>query len=69
VIPEVLAANETVPLKPETPATLIVVEGSLVPRETLTLAWLREMLKSAGVISSGKVVVWLNSGCGGVKMP
>jgi hypothetical protein len=43
-----LAVNETMPLKPETPATLIVVEGSLVPRETVTLDLLRERLKSVG---------------------
>jgi hypothetical protein len=64
-----LAVNETMPLKPETPATLIVVEGSLVPRETVTMDLLRERLKSAGVMANEKVVEWLNSGIGGVKIP
>jgi hypothetical protein len=64
-----LAVNETMPLKPETPATLIVVEGSLVPRETVTMDLLRETLKSAGVMANEKVVEWLNSGIGGVKIP
>jgi hypothetical protein len=52
-----LAANETVPLKPLTPPTLIVVEWSLFPRETVTLDWLRETLKSAGVIAKGTETV------------
>jgi hypothetical protein len=64
-----LAVNETTPPKPETPATLIVVEGSLVPKETVTLDWLRETLKSAGVMANGKVVECFNNGCGGVKIP
>src|SRR6266481_2743188 len=57
-----LAVNETVPLKPLIPPTLIVVEWSLFPRETVTVDGLRETLKSAGVIVKGTLMVW-------VKMP
>jgi len=71
VIPDwlLLAVNETVPPKPLIPPTLIVVEWSLFPRETVTVEGLRETLKSAGVIAKGTLMVWLNSGIGGVKIP